>query len=101
MMNVINDQREVLINLTTEVETAEGRLEKLIRIMEEVEMKRKEVEKTRLEEQEEILIGTSGEGEHQGNQVQRKRESPSRQQCCVRQATAHNTNAEKVAITET
>ena len=54
-----------------------------------------------MEEQEEILIGTSGDGEHQGNQVQRKIESPSLHQCCVRYAAAHNANAEKVAITET
>ena len=44
MMNVINDQREVLINLTTEVDTAEGRLVKAIKTTDEMVMKRKDGE---------------------------------------------------------
>ena len=44
MMNVINDQREVLINLTTEVDTAEGRLVKAITTTDEMVMKRKDAE---------------------------------------------------------
>jgi chromosome segregation ATPase len=48
MMNAINDQREVLINLTTEVDTAEGRLEKAIRTRGEMEIKWKIAEKKRL-----------------------------------------------------
>ena len=48
MMNVINDQREVLINLRSEVDTAEGRLDKASRTREEMEMKRKEAKKRKL-----------------------------------------------------
>ena len=44
MLNVINDQREVLINLTTEVDTAEGRLVKAITTTDEMVMKRKDAE---------------------------------------------------------
>ena len=44
MLNVINDQREVLINLTTEVDTAEGRLVKAIKTTDEMVMKRKDGE---------------------------------------------------------
>jgi hypothetical protein len=49
----------------------------------------------------EILIGTSGEDQHQGNQVKRKGESPSRQQRPIRHAAGHNANAEQFDITET
>ena len=48
MMNFINDQREVLINLRSEVDTAEGRLDKASRTREEMEMKRKEAKKRKL-----------------------------------------------------
>ena len=47
-MNVINDQREVLINLRSEVDAAEGRLEKASRAREEMKRKREDAEKKQL-----------------------------------------------------
>ena len=48
MMNVINDQREVLINLRSEVDTAEARLEKASRTTEKMVIKRNDAEKKKM-----------------------------------------------------
>ena len=44
MMNAINDQKKVLVKLRSEVNKAENRLERAMKVTNEIEMKRSEAE---------------------------------------------------------